>query len=418
MHRYIYFLCILSLLLSACAASATQPPEVTPTPVQTTIPAPTATLPEPTTTSIPLPPWETLLEQYEQDVLPFIPKLSSPSLPAGQTVAYTSGDVIQIYPVCAQDELICLVSWQWKAPISSVIQRMLYPDQPLDATQPAKWIVNYTHRRGNNLGQGPLAYDATTAELIVKLDLFVKLDGITYLTEEQVGTGGEGASSERGIVEEAVLPLAALGEQSAAVETMLETIIGYTAGVDMDRTLDPNRRLEILEWVLENGKSLDIKNAALSLIELGQTSPDMLRLLTGAILRGGAAYEADAAAIYAIQNLYPEILPEGEERDPIRLEAALKDENKEKRALAAALLYRLTLDNENKPESSQLALLSALSDEYADVRKFAARSLGRLQPTEEARSALIALAQTDENLDVRVEAINALGEYGQDTRTG
>lgn len=368
----------------------TPTPALTPTPTATAMPAAT-----PTRTAIPspsLPKPEDLVVEYNEEMRPLILRLlTAQELPAGfQLPKVTQWRII---PVPLSERLFHT-------------QEILFPKLQLGKPDaPVKAYIAYDYERGTPLGRSlfGLAFSADTQEVISEVRLVAEVDGKFYLVEGRKGEGGAGSSSYEELVSKSVEKLDSLGDVGEELESVLETIIGYAAGLDWDESFELNRRLAVLMWALSSENWADRKQAAEALGDIGPEEgvvPALIKAL------GDEDSPVRKEAAWALAG----IGPEAKEAVPALIKA-LGDEDPSVRMEAAWALALI-----GPEEGVVLALIKALGDEDFRVRERVAGALGHIGP--EAKEAVPALIEAlgDEDSRVRWRASRALGDIGPEAK--
>lgn len=397
----------LTLILITCVAPVERP---APTPSGIGTGAPTALWPHPSI-SRPLPEPEALINEYRKVYVPLIDRLQA------------AGPLPEHFPVPdptrAQVVLVPLNERLFP------VQEILFPDWRLGNPEASSILyVAYDYRRGVPLGRDS-GFPSDTQEILVRVRLVVREDNRWYRVEEKEGIGGSGSISLAHMVRHAVGRLDSLGEAGGEVEAVLETIIGYAAGLDGDPSLPLERRRTVLIWALESPYWADRKSAVMALEKLGPEAQEAIPALVQVL--GDETPDVRRRAVRALGDIGPEAIP--------ALTLALRDEDPRIRKYAIWELGKIgpeavpaltELLRDGDPEIRRHAvwalgdigregvpaLIRALEDENPEVRWAAAWTLGEVGP--KAAEAVPALIQTlrDEGPEVRRASAWALGAIG------
>lgn len=405
--RWVWLLIGMALVLAACALPAAEPVATS-----TAIPGLTPTFPW---TRLPIsgppPDPEVLVEWYRKEQIPLIDRLQA------------AGEPPQDF------RLPCLVHCQiLLVPLSErlfPIQEILFPEWRMGNRNGAVSLyVAYNYRRGALL-RPEEGFPTETQEVIAQVRLIAGQGDRFYLMEEIEGVGGAGSFSATEMVRRAVRRLDRLGEAGADVETILETIIGYAAGLDWDLSLPLERRRAVLIWTLRSPHWADRKYAVMALEKLGPEAREAIPALARAL--EDETPDVRGRAVRALGDIGPEAIP--------ALTLALEDEDLRIRKYAIWELGKIGSDavpilagllRDEDPEIRRHAiwalgdigwegvpsLIQGLTDEDPDVRWAAAWTLGEIGPkAEEAVPALIQSLK-DEDPNVRRTSAWALGAIG------
>lgn len=362
MRKYAAWLVVVCFLASCAPGQPSEP---------TSVPSPAPTL-------APVPAADTVLRQYHDEVLPLVERLKAAQEP---------GPGLQL-PVLADCEIVMV-------PLDErlyYVQSLLLPEGLADVqTVEERCFVLYSYARGDDLRSSSQGlYSRSSQEVLAAIRLVAGAGGELYLVEQKDGLGGAGSATDSEMVRRAVEPLETLDARGAEIETALERILGYAAGLSWDEALETQRQVALHQWALSSPFWSDRKQAADTLRRLGPEARQAIPALIQAL--GDEDDYVRGLVVAALST----VGRRAEESIPALLEA-LEDESEYRREGAADALG--SIGSTQGAEAVIPALIQALEDPSPLVRRQAAGSLGFLSELGSQDGAIPALIQALEDED-------------------
>jgi HEAT repeat protein len=360
-------------------------------------PTPTILIPTPTQTPLPIPPVEEYYQRFVDEIDPLVTRLAAVSLaPSNFILPAVEERQILFIP---EDERLYYV------------QSLLYPELLIgDSSASTRLFIAYSYDRGGTLCESGIVN--CTEAMHVAVRLYTEINGELWFVQEMPFTGnGEGASSNGDIPSHAIVPLTSLGDKATQVEEILETIVGFTVGANLDEGASAHVnptvqiRVAILRQALTSIFKSDKVDAADSLAELGsEAAPAIPELMTSLSdkenwvrIRAAHALGHIGSAAGVAVPLLVDLLDDVESLD------------------WREVVIIITTIGDIGPGAAPAVedLIPFLTDESEYIRKAAAYALGQIgQAASEAVPFLIDALNKDSDGGVQSEIIQALGKIG------
>ena len=355
--------------------------------------APTATTPQ-APAEMPIPSEADIIARFNDQVFPLVNQL-------------TNATEDRAAVITAVDEIIYVpVNWQLL-----YIQSILRLTDPMTSNGGKYVYVLYYYSRGVDL-VWPSPSNKTPELPIFKrvpehgvtqavnsfLSLVVEQAGRFTLVEQVAGTGGEGSTSYKQMVERSIQPFTKLStEQSNQVVKDMQDLIGYACGIEMPGEYDANQRAAALSVALQSVNWSSQKMAAQFLGKMIPFPSNAVPILFGAL----EEVNLSSNLLEAMAN-YAETPPGFD----LVLEAAASPQVTTRRQ-AAVILGRIP----SKPEAAVAPLLKLFSDEDQAVKSSAVEALGKLGAPA-AFSILVADLNSPDEV-TRLNALEVLAGYNE-----
>ncbi|MFH0796385.1 MAG: HEAT repeat domain-containing protein [Candidatus Omnitrophota bacterium] len=221
------------------------------------------------------------------------------------------------------------------------IQQILFPELKISDYK-HNLFINYGYHKKEGINPEGMPAEET----VIKMALIAEKDDGFYLLEEKEKSGG-------------VPRLDILGGLEAEASLIVEKVIGYARGLDLDKSISLERRKEALKSALGSEYQSDRANAIESFTNIGDPAvPDLI-----SVLKGGNLVARDVAKQTLIKIGRPattylvDLLKEGELKGTVpEIVGAIRDER------ATEALVNLLKDSDLYVRESAVLALGKIKD--------------------------------------------------------